>query len=428
MDSLEKLNEQKKINEGIFNNIFKKKQQQNKILIEVENGYLLNGNFIGAMYGDGYTNPYDEDVWLNPEYKWMLLGNYKAYKISIENKNINFQGIWNDGEFKGKEFLSGNNVFFVGGQFNGKTYAADNLTYKTSPENFINGTFEDYENGILGTKIYENEILNSEENIELIRVPDNWFVTIKGDRNKILIFKIIKKLNNKDSNFVFKLIPSMDNVSILWETIRNSYEKIGVLKNGAYFDLFENYVIKNIKSISVTKTIDDFKISSKNVISFALDKNLKNFVTIKKIPISFEVESNSVESKEFVEKFISDLKTGVFYQKLILLKKYIDNGLISGYLSFIHLSSIFDGKIGQTTKNQKLDNEINNLMQYFDNFMNFLVEETVKIGIKNIITKSLKNFLIPQKNIIQNIPSKETSGDKEKKEKMFSTLKNSLKM
>jgi len=428
MDSLKKLEEINSVNEGIFGNIFGKKQDD-KVVADAKNGigYFLNGNYIKTILGDF---PYDKDLWNEraPALNWLLTSQYEADKIVVEDKNeVHFLGRWYDGEFKGKVFSWGAGAEFNGGEFRGQAYKANNSTYKAGAENYYTGTFADYSNGILGTKLYENEISDTENFIELIRVPDNWIVTLRGDRNKILTFKIVKKIDDKNTDFIFELIPSTDRVGIPWENIRANYKNHGIITKGNSFELFggEN-VIQNIKSITITSKAKDFKMASKTVINFSLDKRLKGFLQTKnKMPVSFDLISSKPEQKIYVEEFINDLKSGDFYDKLKTLEKYIRLGAVDGYLKYIYMAPIFENETGQI-KNKQLEIEINELMKYFNNFMYFIVEKAGKIGIKNAIIKSMKRELGIANKVGSKSQSPQQAKNIQKNQQVLNALKGGL--
>ena len=428
MDSLKKLEEINSVNEGIFSNIFGKKQND-KVVADSKNGigYFLNGNYIKTILGDF---PYDKDLWNEraPALNWLLRGKYEADKIVVENKTeVYFLGKWYEGDFKGKVFSWGAGAEFNGGEFRGQAYKANNSTYKAGAENYYTGTFADYINGILGTNLYTSEINDTENFIELIRVPDNWVITLKGDRNKSLTFRIIKKIDDKNTDFIFELIPSTDKVKILWENIRVNYRNNGIIAKGNAFELFggEN-IIQDVKSIIVASKAKEFKMASKSTIDFSLDKRLKGFLQTKnKMPVSFDLISSKPEQKTYIQGFINDLKNGDFYDNLKLLEKYINLGAIDGYLKYIFMAPIFDNEVGQI-KNKQLESEINELLKYFNDFMYFIVEKAGKIGVKNAIIKSMKKEL----GIINKVASKsktpQQSKNTQKNQQIINTLKGSL--
>ena len=420
MDSIEKLYNQIELNEGIFDKLLgknKQSQETNYLQKAKGAGYYLNGNYVYSMYGDGRINPLFQNVWKLPKYKWLLDSKFKASVISLSEDGVSFMGKWYEGEFLGYRFSSGNDVLFLGGTFNGKIYDAANHTFKVEPQNYINGLFLDYKNGILGRELYKNNIQNTNSFIEIIRIPDNWVVTIKGDDNKKLSFKVLKKIDDKNTNFVFEIITTNEKKMVNWESIRNNYEKFGYIQKGGNFGLFgKNLFIKNIKSIVLEQTvvsgngISNSMVGNAGVINFSLDKRLKSFVLAKNNkPFTFQVDTKNAIANNFIEIFQRDLEDGNFYRLLNKFKLQIEYGFVNGFVSakYIHLASLFNNDKG-TILEKDIQPEVADILAYFNNFMEFVVEGSSNNGIKKQIISSMKKFLnltngVIKPNIKQNV-------------------------
>ena len=274
MDSLKKLEEINQTNEGIFNKIFgrfsksnqqsaapqqntksQKKQPppqgKNVMNFNMSVGYKLNGNYIQNLHGS-YPNAHLQETWEQPEFDWLIGSKFNANAIYLDEYGLHFSGKWYGGIFEGYDFLDGSGSNFIGGAFNGDIYSAPNSTFNVKPQNFIRGKYMDYQNGILGTMPYSRDIEDTSEYIELIRVPINWYVTIGDKKGKNITFKMIKKIDDVNTNFIFKIMPNIKK-PIGWSTIRKNYESLGFIEKGGNFNLLgKEFAIKNISSIIVS--------------------------------------------------------------------------------------------------------------------------------------------------------------------------------
>lgn len=389
MDQLKKLKEINTINEGLFDSIFGKKSDGTTVLKKARGaGYFLNSNYIYRFKSDGSIFPYSQETWQIPKFSWILNTKFEANTIRFENELLYFEGKWLNGDFKGYGFY-GSNSSFEGGRFLGQIYNAPNNLFKVQPDQYYSGIYKDDKSGVLGSQYLTKPINNTEQIIELISIPNNWYV-ILDDGNKKVIFKVVKKLDNVNTDFKFELAPSSNIVTIEWETIRANYLNHGFIAKEKSFSLFgEEFGIQNIKSIIVTPENPGYKVSSKTAINFANDNKLKRFLTYQGEPITFEVDSSSVDGKEFVKNFIQDIVSGTFYKNLELFRKYIETGEIKGYsdAEFINLAPIFNNERNGIVSNR----DVHQLMKYFDDVMKYIVEDSKYV--KKLLIKSLKKHL-----------------------------------
>lgn len=424
MDSLKKLEELNKINEGLFDKIFKKNKQQpeqepvNVLTKDSGVGFRLNGNYIEKLYG---TDPYalSQNTWNLPEYKWLYGCEFEADAMHTSREGLYFSGKWESGEFKGYEFMDTEDAMFLGGKFNGEIYGASYDSFKINPWDYLGGTFEDAENGVLGKKPYSREIKNTDGFIEIIRIPLNWYVTIKGDKGKAITFKVVRKLvkNGEDgiTTIDFQVLPGNNIVRVNWLNIIKDYNNFGFIRKGANFNVLgTNLTLSKVNYIVLSDKMENIQVSQKTEINFSKDKKLKPF--IKNIPKPFNVIIKDGITKLNIDTFVTDINNGSFYKKLYLLKEFIKNGHVDGYIStsYIHLSPIF-GKKG-TLNPEEVEKNVIDIMHYFDNFMKFVAFEIKNEKIKNAIIKSMKEFLEIEntsqqitKNVTQN-PKNQAAG------------------
>jgi len=444
MDALKSLEEISLKNEAIFSKFFKKPPASNSY-------YSLTNN-------NGHINPIDDmgsdgSIQYNVEgglklFPWLFNATFSAEFIYFKNKKVWFRGRWENGIFEGERFMEGSQ--FVSGKFKGGIYEAENDGYEAAPDSFLSGTWENYEHGILGRELYTKPIINTEESVELVSVPTGWFVTLIGEQNAKVTFKIIKKIDDKNTDFIFQIYPNLHSLQIAWETIRANYLNNGYIIKGKSFELLGNqYKINKVNSIVVSNEQPEERISAKNIIDFSVDSNLKNFLSYKKIPISIEVDSSSQIGKDFVEQFKKDLPRGVFSDVLKQMQNYVAAGIITGFVDkdFVGLAPVFNNTIGDKGKNEKIikDEKIMDLMLYLNNFMLYIAKESKDIDkselmtesvlkINNVIIKKIKQILkidkfikVPEKDFINQ--AGEVSGEiEDKKEKHLKNVINALKL
>lgn len=378
MDSLKKLEEISSQNKEIFDKIFKKESLNEAIIQRIKNkpGYLINGNYVYSMGSDGTVAPFVENTWTLPEYSWLVNARFESDYIYFFNKQVQFRGKWYDGSFEGYEFLGGS--YFYDGEFKGQIYNSSNKFFQASPDQFFSGLWMNHQDGILGVDLYTAPIDNA-SSIELAAVPTGWFISIVGDKGEKINFAVVKKIDDKNTDFIFQIYPSLEKLKVEWETIRADYLRQGIIAvRGAFNLLGTKYAIKKIASISVTNEVPGVRISAKNTIDFSADPLLKNFMSYNNIPISVEINSSTQEGKDFVEQFKKDLPRGVFSDVLNKIKNYIAAGTIRGFYSdeFIGLAPIFNNIKGSYGINDKLVPDAEKAMDYLNKFMLYVAGES----------------------------------------------------
>lgn len=425
MDSVKKLEEINATNDGLFEGLgdiwgnVKNKVQtvlsnagsRGYLTKNSNGGYFLNGNPVGNMGGDGVENPFEQATWNLPEFEWLMNSKFQATYIRVVEVNkqpqIQFQGNWIEGEFKGANFGGTNSTFGEKGKFNGGVCDSPNANFKAPPENFINGRYTDNKNGILGRGIHTT-VLNNVQSIELIEVAVGWNVLLQGDKGKKVYFKVVKKLDANSTDFILEYhsAPPESNKQIIikWETIRANYANNGFIKVGASFNLMGSpcELIK-VTSISVTNEEPNVPVNlkAKNIIDFSTDKKLK-------IPFKFQVSVNSAEAVKKVQEVQSLVTSGNFYQGLNKLRYYIANGEIDGYndVKWVFLKPVFNNVEGENTL---VSDEVKNFMQQLNDIieivtLNSRILKESRAG--SLFVDILKKFLKIDKYIGKNIAKK----------------------
>jgi hypothetical protein len=409
MDSLKKLEEISSQNKEIFDKIFKKKSLNEAIIQRIKDkpGYLVNGNYVYRMGSDGTIAPFVENTWTLPEYSWVVNARFEADYIYFFNRQVQFRGKWYDGSFEGYEFLGGS--YFYDGEFKGQIYNSSNKFFQAQPDQFFSGLWMNHQEGILGVELYTSPIENA-SSIEFAAIPTGWFISVVGDRGEKLSFSVIKKIDDKDTDFIFQVYPNLEKLKVEWETIRADYIRQGNIAVGSTFNLLgTKHTINRVTSISVTNEVPGVRISAKNTIDFSIDPSLKGFLSYKNIAIPVEINSSSQEGKDFVEQFKKDLPRGVFSDVLKKIQSYIAAGVINGFYSdeFIGLAPLFNNIRGTKSK---LVPDAQKAMDYLNKFMLYVageakdvdtatfVQESV-IKLKDAITKKIKQALKVDKYI-----------------------------
>jgi len=395
-DPIKKLNEIDIQNEALFGGVFKKSK----------NEYFMKGEPGGFSYIKGPTqwNPVrlfsnnalwdieNNEVWENEHLKWLIEGTYEAQGIWLTKKGVEFAGIWYNGDFKGRKFFDySESSSFLGGRFMGEKYNANNLGYKAPAQNFITGTYYDNKTGILGRNDIEEGVYDE---VDLVSVPLNYYLVITNEENKKIGFKLLKRLDEVDSTFIFKIIPFEKNVLVAWENIRLLYENNkGIIKKGEPFNLKGIINIDIVKNINVLREYDYIPIL-KEKIDFSVDPKL-NFDR------EFDLSFNTIAERDVFLKLKKDLLNGIFSSKLIKAKRLIELGDLTGYNGFSNLRNLFNNVEGDN-----FTEEAEQLLDYINKIYIDLIFNITGKGLRakmSQILKWLKNFL----NIDKYIYSKE---------------------
>jgi hypothetical protein len=421
MDLINKLEKISLRNEGLFNNIFSKKKSSdaNYLKDAKPHGYFLGNNYVYGMGSDGHVNPFLQSTWSDGDYDWLINAKFHASYMYFLGDKLKFSGKWNNGSFEGYDFTG--DSYFFGGEFRGEKFSVNNNRFQATPNSFFSGKWMDYKNGILGVDLYKDVIVDTMNSIELAAVPTNWYVTVCGNGRQVT-FKVVKKIDDNNTTFTFKMYPDLKQIQVEWENIRRNYLDFGYIIKGRDFTLLSGYEIYDVDSIVVTNEEPEVKISSINTISFALDPNLKNFLSYKNIPVTIEINSSSQRGKDFVEQFKKDLPKGVFSNVLSKLASYIASGFITGVPDeeFIDLAPIFNNTRGIEIKSEN----IRQLMLYLNNFIIYVANEATDfdtntvitesvVKTKNVIIEKIKKILKIDTYIASNKPIRKTKANKD---------------
>jgi hypothetical protein len=413
MDSFNILNEQKEKYSGVFEGIFgnkSKKENDNEIIKEINGIYYLNGNKIKQLNASPGIYPYTDEIWKNEKYSWILSCKFEAEKIFLNDKGLSFNGIWEDGIFRGAIFW-GEKSEFKKGEFRGISYEAPSKSYKESPENFFGKKFIDSTYGLLGKeKIKENITIINNGAIELIQIPVGAVVKLTDAKRQEFVFKLKKTLDNVDNIFVFENITNGGEIKMPWEIIRRDYQDKGFFGKNEKLKLFQLRgfgVLSKIELLLGEKNMVDFKTSTnqqKNVLETAKIR-LSFKPVVEKIPqfnmykSTLTIDPMDGENRAFVEKIQEKIDNGQIANLLFKIKQDIKAGIITGYGKYSFLHDIFDGEMG----NDKLDGDTEKLMDYLNKMVRYVFYRILPLKNKNnkriIDAKTalfkLKNYLNP---------------------------------
>lgn len=394
MDSLKKLEELNLKNEGLFKNIFGSKAPAIKMLAKNNKGnYFLNGNFVYDFGTDGTENPYLEDTWQKEGLNWILESDveFKASYISIRKRRIDFQGTWISGRFLGQNFWGERSVFEQDGIFEGEVYGAPNESFKADSDHFISGKWKDYQNGILGKSNYKKPLENVND-VALISVPIDWVISIIGEDGQKVDIKVLKKIDDIDTDFKFETLQDGKEHVIEWETIRRYYKYYGFIIVGTSFGLLgPEYGISNVKSISVLNESPNVKVQNRKVIDFSKDANLTSF-----LPGKVEIVLNSKDDVQRVREIQKNIDTGNLGNNIARLKDLIQKGEVDGYLndSFYYLKPVFNNIIGskgaQNPRVMQTMNDLNDILELISFNSQIITEDS---EVYNSLVQNLKNAL-----------------------------------
>lgn len=398
MDSIKKLEEISLQSEALFNRVFGHQAPQMKFLKKNNQGnYFINNNFVYDFGTDGTANPYDEDMWRDVDMKWILEPDvkFKASYISIRNRKLDFQGTWESGVFRGAYFSGTRSFFESGGVFAGGVYDAPNENFKAMETRFVTGKWTDYKNGILGKANYDSESENTSW-VALISVPINWVVKLKGDGGKELSIKVLKKIDNINTDFQFQVLEDSKVFTIKWQTIRENYHNSGFFIKSDSFELLgDAYKINRIDQVSLLK--GDYSIKNQDVVDFSKNQNLAKLFSIKGVPLKFKLNVNTSDVQNKIAQLQKSIEDGSLYSELLQIKHFIESGDITGYSDneFTYLKPVFNNIQGKVIVDKnvlsimKKINEIIWLLSFNSNIIKESKNETLSIVV-NIFKKILQ--------------------------------------
>lgn len=395
MDSLKKLEEINSVNERLFGKVFGgKNAPQATLLTQNRQGnYFLNGNFVYSFGTDGTANPYIQETWLEDDLKWILEPDVKfdASYIYIRNRKLGFQGKWISGAFKG-DIFEGTRSTFEGGTFEGNTFASPNDSFKTSPENFISGKFIDCKNGLLGSSNYTSpkEDMNA---VSLVSVPVDWSIKIVGDGGKEINIKVLKKLDEVNSDFQLQTLSDLKKYSVTWQTIVSDYQEYGFIRRGGSFVLLgASYEIRNIESISLSEESPAVKVQNKEVLDFTQDAGLAPFFQGK-----IAINLGSQEDIDRAKNIQRSIKNGNLTKNLSVLKDLIQKKVVDGYGNeeWYYLKSLFNDVKGKDVTDERIKNimkELNSVLELIS-FNSQIIKEAKASSAYSTLVSGLKKSL-----------------------------------
>jgi len=394
MDSLKKIEEISLKNEALFNKVFKHNAPVANLLTQNSQGnYFLNGNFVYSFGTDGTANPYIQETWQEDDLKWILEPDVKfeASYIYFRNRKLGFQGKWLSGAFKGETF-DGTRSTFEGGTFEGGTYGAPNASFKISPENFKGGKFIDSEKGLLGTSNYTTPQENANA-ISLISIPVGWSVKLTGDGGKEVSFKVIKKMDEENSNFQFQTLNDLKSYSVPWQIIVSDFQTYGFIKkNSSFILLGAQYSLGSVENISLTQEDLAVKVQNKEVLDFSQDVSLAPF-----FPGKIEINLSSQEDIDRAKNIQTKIKNGGLANGLNTLKDLIQKKVVDGYMNdeWYYLKPLFNDVKGKQIKNPKVVEIMQGLNDVLEliSFNSQIIKEAKASSAYSTFVSSLKKSL-----------------------------------
>jgi hypothetical protein len=355
--------------------------------------YQIKGNVIKDAYTDGTYSI--SNIQSYPELSFLINSKYYADYLSLTSKEIKFIGNWFDGEFTGTFTNSRDyDSKFLGGTFNGGILRIPFNSWKTKPENFIDGSIVEFspsdKKGILGLPELEDGVYDT---LSILQVPEFHHVILTDSLGDNHIFQLVKKIDERGPDFIIKLIPEEKTVGIRWEYFRSAYESRAIIAKGKPFTIPGVIDVDVVQSIKIITTYT-YAPRISDVIDFSTDSNLR---FPKKIRFNFS-------SKEKFGLFMSlkrDVESGVLYDVLNDIRREIHNGTITGYGKFINLKDIFNNKKGKIDPSP----EINKLMEYLNKVKLYMIDYSVPFGPSSTLISKQIQKLIDVTNLHPDLPS-----------------------
>jgi len=163
-------------------------------------------------------------------YNWLAIGKFNCESINVNKGVISFvRGDWNGGLFRGNMYESN----FNGGYFDGRLFKSGN--WRVNPFRFVNGKIST-PGSILGIRDITN--LNQNKfNFNIISVTPGNKISIQMQDGKTHEITISKRLDSKDSNFIFNIknaaVEQSTTVNVKWSQIHGNSES-DFTKNTAF--------------------------------------------------------------------------------------------------------------------------------------------------------------------------------------------------
>ena len=403
MNSIGKSQDIIKINEGIFNNIFKKSEP---IILQ------LNGkggaSFINPKgvkntikkFSDTKYNAHLQNWWIE-NLSWLYNAEFKAEELQFNNDRVYFSGIWVSGDFGDsdkKYVFKGYNSQFLDGRFFGEFYLSPNLSFKTSPSNFYTGTFDDNLNGIIG-QTDANFGKYTSGGFSLIQIPVNSVLILKDGSKNTYKIKLIKRLDENSEAFIFEVIAEKSTkITIPWETIRKKLElNTANIAIGQPFPLPEIISAREITFIELMSEEDYYESAST-----VLKEDTINFQESDprlKIPYTVEFEFSTPEEYQKFKVLKEQIENGTFYSILSEIRALIKTGVINGHLNYTlnkDFIDLFNGQVGNPSPNKEEAAKVNKLLQYTYFIMENMFGRVKGFGKRTLylyFKKWLKEFL-----------------------------------
>jgi hypothetical protein len=238
------MNPIRKVVREIVNNVL---NESSVVFNKATGFYSINGNVVERLevLGENLNKEnFLDNNKDNKAFSWLFNASFYAQEIVIDARGMSvskFVGEWYDGIFKGEYFtnhLSGgqidsNRLGFNGGTFNGQVFDLNYTYWRVAPTNFIGGTVENSGDGLLGLPDLESGIIKGKNHIMQAPVGKYILFKIQGD-DEVYPIKVIKRLDDRNSDFKYLDVITNKSVVIPWEIMRSSFNSlfIGRSKNG----------------------------------------------------------------------------------------------------------------------------------------------------------------------------------------------------
>jgi len=382
MNYQEEFNKQKSITEGIFNELFGfgKKEPQNGVFFEKDGVYYFGG---GRSTAERINQPstlgfLQNFNWEGSKLKFVVSPetqfHAKLMNFDLEKEIITFfKGEWLSGGFRGTEFFG----VFQGDYFIGR-FTSSNTTYKSDPTTFIEGTFYDSQNGILGL---QNTLSFAQtQPVELISIPVGHMLTIKTKNGTECMIRVLKRLDANNSQFIYEVVKkpigydqTITKEVVEWPKIRE-YWSTGIYKislsSKNIAGLFEIPSGDQITEIYISES-KETPTTSSNLQKDTFQPGKKYQFDLKSIPyldikqlrgnkgqflgnssnslinLSFDSEA---EFSEY-EKILNSIKSGQFAQDIKNINRAIRYGEVDGYGPYVYLKKVFNDIKGVNSMN-----------------------------------------------------------------------------
>lgn len=305
---------------------------------------------------------------------------FYAETLYIRKGEIGFEGIWAGGEFRGDYFYGINSVF-KDGIYNGGQFSA---TWEPSPKAFENGTVRPAKT-LLGVPKAQFGV---EFNVfNLLSVPAGAYVIVTASNKKKSVFQVVKTIDDKSSEFVFKTVPDERMVNMHWTKLKDDYEsRVEITASGSF--IIPGII--NVSNVLYVTVLANYEYQPKYKVEMNLDNIKQLKLPYNKIYLTIDANPARKNQAEMLNKAMAN---GSFGANLAYLKKEIQAAVDSNEATDLgdYMAKLSSKKLAGITE------EIIDITAKLNSFAG-LLKQYADPTVKENVSKAIQAYLRPRKS------------------------------